>query len=159
MKNILFILIIVTSFFSYSQQSLNTLTSDGLVVQVNPTENFGKWSEYGVFNNVLIEFKLENSSAGSKNEVWMIFKFTNLLSSPNEINWVSTWHRDGECVNCDRLGHYEFAHRLTFQPNETLGEDVFISRDQSFFMFSHFINIYPGMDEKKMTSFQFIKIH
>lgn len=150
------LLLISLSILGFSNAQGNT--DNGEVVSVNPNA-LNIWQEYIIYEGVLIEYQFVHCSERNGNETWLNLRFTNTSTVQKEINWVPTWSRDDVCVNCNRLDHHEFVFKLDLEPSETLGEDVCISQDKRFYMFSHFMTVYTGMDEKKMTSFQLLNIH
>ncbi|MBL1278950.1 MAG: hypothetical protein COA33_001660 [Fluviicola sp.] len=142
---ILFFLVFVSSCF-------------GQLKEVVSMEEEG-WKTYQVIENIKIEYRIDKCEDGeNNNEVWAVFRFTNNSLSEKEISWTPKWERDNVCVNCNYLNDKEFKHTIHLAPNETIQGEACVNKDSRTYIFSHFVTVYPGMDKKKLTSFEFIDI-
>ena len=159
MNNLLLIAVtLLTVNFSFSQQLEESLSGSNQQVIEVENETTG-WAKYKVFDGVLVEYKqFQCLNGNDNNQSWVVFRYSNLTNDLVELNWVSTWKRNDECVNCDRLDDYEFSHKLVVEAGEILEGEPCLNKDQRFYIFSHFINIYPGMDNKKLTAFEFLNV-
>lgn len=132
--------------------SLNSAAS------ANEIDSVYEWTDYQTYDGVRVEYKLEKCESGSKNEVWLVFRFTNTTTELKEINWVPVWYSGEDCVNCERLDDFEFNHALSLEPGESMSGEACVNQDQRFYIFSHFIVIHPGMPEDKLTSFELTRV-
>ena len=141
--------------FSFLLLSLDCFSQQNLVKQVIENENL-EWKKYCVYSEVEIDFRFETCS-NNQNEKWVVFRFTNLSKKAKSIHWNPIWSRDFDCVNCSNVSGREFDFTLMLDPNEVVSGESCAS-DSRLFMFSSFIKKYPGMDNKKMTEFQFTNV-
>ena len=144
---ILLSLLFISALGCFSQQSIKE--------QIIESENI-YWINYDTVDGIKIDYKFETCSRNN-NERWLVLRFTNLSLETKSITWNPIWYRDNDCVNCRNVEGREFNFTLTLDPKETVsGESC--TADSRLFLFSSFIEKHPGMDDKKLTSFQFINL-
>lgn len=136
--------------------SLTSALSFSSPVDIEPNYD---WKQYLEINGVTVEYKFEKCEDGqNNNEVWVVFRFTNTSSAQKELKWTPKWYRGGQCVNCHMINDNEFSHSLTLSPGESLKGEACVNQDNRFYMFSHFVTLYPGMSAEQLTDFEFINV-
>jgi len=138
----------------YAHPELSLLNPD------HPVEINDNWSEVLTKDGIRIEYKVQEcNNLKVRNQVLVLFRFTNTSSTETKVfNWGVKQFRNGECYNCDRLDTQEFQHSLVLSPGEILEGDGTSTLDQRVFLFSHFINLVPGMSDQKLTDFEFVNV-
>lgn len=135
-----------------------TMASEGKLNY--PIEIVDQWQTVLNQDGVRIEYKVQEcNNLNVKNQVLVLFRFTNETSTIKALNWSVKEIRNGDCTNCDRLDAQEFVHSMTLAPNETLEGDGTSKMDKRIYLFSHFIELVPGMTNQTLTDFEFVNLN
>ncbi len=118
------------------------------------------WTEYTTFGGIKIEYKFsECNSVNVKNQVLVLFRFSNLTTSKKSLSWTLKTYRDGDCSNCARLDNPEYSHELVLEPNQVVEGTCDSKANKALYVFGNFINLSPGMSETYLTNFKFINLN
>jgi hypothetical protein len=118
------------------------------------------WTHYANFNGVNVEYKYQECTTGTaKNQVLVLFRFTNTTADSRSLTWTTKHFRDGDCFNCVNIDSYEYAHEISLAPSEVIEADMQNLEDKDLYMFSHFIVLAKGMPSSKLTGFEFTNVN
>lgn len=124
-----------------------------------PIEIVDIWQTVLVYDGITIEYKVQEfNNLNVKNQVLVLFRFKNESSDIKTLQWSTKEFRHDECVNCDRIGDDEFLHSLTLSPGEIWEGDGTSKMDKRVYLFSHFIELVPGMTNHPLTDFEFVNV-
>lgn len=138
--------------------SLNSLALDG--PQIYPIEISNDWQTVLEQDGILIEYKVQEcNNLNVRNQVLVLFRYTNTSNEIKTIKWSTKEFRDGECYNCERLDTPENMHSMTLSPGETIEGDGTSKMDKRVYLFSHFIELVPGMSDQRLTDFEFVQLN
>ena len=152
MRNTLVFSLLFLCIVSFSQKDTEVKEQ---VVTLEESE----WTFYNNYEGIKVEYRIEAcTQKNNDNQVWLVFKITNTSQSSKVFSWTPLWKRDNVCVNCDYSTDDEFKNELTLEPNEVRQGEACVIKDRRTYIFSHFIIKYPGMDSKKLTSFEFVNV-
>ena len=146
MRKILPILFILfTSNFGFSQLVQDNYPSD--------------WELYTIFEDITVEYKYKECDSGSvKNQVLVLFKFTNTSDEHRALSWTVKHYRDGDCFNCANIDSHEYMHEIDLEPGQVIMGDGTSMADDNLYLFSSFIRLVKGMPTTKLTGFEFINV-
>ena len=142
-----------------------TLLSAAMIsfVSVSQTSDNGSpevWTHYANYNGVDVEYKYQECITGTaKNQVLVLFKFTNTTSDSRSLTWSTKHYRDGDCYNCANISSYEYAHDISLAPGEAIEADIENLENKDLYLFSQFVVLAKGMPRSKLTSFEFINVN
>ena len=130
------------------------------VIETNPIEIVDQWTHLYSENGLEVQYKVQEcNNLNVRNQVLVLFRFINSSSTEvKTINWSVKEFRNGECYNCDGLDSPEFKRTLTLSPGEILEGDGSSKADKRVYLFSHFIDLVPGMSDQKLTDFEFVNV-
>ncbi|MDX2359744.1 MAG: hypothetical protein QNK23_02980 [Crocinitomicaceae bacterium] len=129
-------------------------------IPLKDIEPVTEWTEYALMDGVRIEYKYQRcDDADVKNQVLILFRYTNLTDATIELSWKTKIFMNNECINCHRLENDEYAFHLQLLPNEVKAGDGTSKRDKRMYIFSNYINLAPGMSGKKLTDFEIIELN
>jgi len=135
-----------------------TMASDGRIDY--PIEIVDPWQTVLNQDGVLIEYKVQEcNNLNVKNQVLVLFRFTNESSAMKTLHWSVKEFRNGDCTNCDRLEAQEFIHSMTMSPGQVIEGDGTSKMDKRIYLFSHFIELVPGMTNQTLTDFEFVNLN
>lgn len=118
------------------------------------------WTLYNDFNGISVEYKYQECNSGQvKNQVLVLFKFTNTTTADQTISWSVKHFRDGDCYNCQNIDSHEYAHELFLAAGQVIEADGTSKEDDNIYLFSSFINLVKGMPASKLTGFEFINVN
>ena len=118
------------------------------------------WTHYANYNGVDVEYKYQEGTTGTaKNEVLVLFRFTNTTSDSQSLTWSTKHYRDGDCYNCVNIASHEYAHDIILAPGEVIEADIDNLDDKDLYLFSQFIVLAKGMPSSKLTSFEFTSVN
>ncbi len=124
-----------------------------------PIEVTNDWHIVSDTDGILIEYKVQEcNNLHVKNQVLVLFRYTNTSTEIKTMTWATKEFRNGVCVNCDRLESSEMVHSLTLSPGEVLEGDGTSKMDKRVYLFSHFIDLVPGMSEQRLTNFELVNV-
>lgn len=130
-----------------------------VVSQVSQNNFPSDWTLYNDFNGVTVEYKYQECNSGQvKNQILVLFKFTNNASEHRSLSWSTKHFRDGDCYNCANIDSHEYAHEISLNPGEVVEADGTSKQDDNIYLFSSFINLAKGMPSTKLTGFEFINV-
>ena len=119
-----------------------------------------EWTEYITSNGVKIEYKFQEcNNADVRNQVLVLFRYSNLTNESRELSWKTKIFMNGECVNCQKLESTENNYSLILLPNEIKEGDGTTKLDKRMYIFSNFIDLIPGMSERKLTNFKIVGLN
>lgn len=117
------------------------------------------WIEYSTFEGITVEYRYTKFvKAGAREEIHLIFRFSNTSSERRELVWVTKEYRVGECSNCERLDNPEYNRKIILDSGEMIEGDPSNSEDQNLYVFSHFVNFVEGMTEHYLTDIEFVNV-
>ena len=135
-------------------------------VSANPTTNLSEievtseWTEFKTVDGIKIEYKFQEcNNAKVKNQVLVLFRYTNTTSDTRSMTWVTEEYRNGACYNCSTISNPEYSRTITLAPNQVIEADGMSQDDKNTHLFANFINLVPGMSNQKLTDFKFININ
>lgn len=127
--------------------------------QSNGIQFSKEWTEYSTVDGIKIEYKFQECNSNKvRNQVLVLFKFTNTTNTNKSISWVTKKWRDGNCSNCHRIDNPEYAHSLTIDANSSVEGDCQSKTNKALYIFSNFVKLSPGMSDSKLTNFELIDI-
>ncbi len=130
------------------------------VSQTSQNEFPEVWTHYANYNGVNVEYKYQECNSGTaKNQILVLFKFTNTTSDNRSLSWSTKHYRDGDCYNCANIGSYEYAHDISLAPGEVIEADIENLDNKDLYLFSQFIVLAKGMPSSKLTSFEFTNVN
>jgi hypothetical protein len=119
-----------------------------------------EWTEYITIDGIRIEYKfVECNNDVVNNQILVLLKYTNTTNETRELSWFTKVFRDGDCVNCHRIGSAEHEHTLKLVPNEVVAGDSHKRNDRRLYIFSNFIELSPGMSNQRLTDFEMINLN
>lgn len=117
------------------------------------------WTLFTKIGNVDIEYKYQICEFQKvKNQVLVLFRYTNTGDVSQSLSWTTKEFRNGECSNCLFIDSYEYRRELTIEPGQVIFGDGTSKEDKTLYLFSNFIKLYPGMTDQKLTGFEFIDV-
>lgn len=117
------------------------------------------WTEFLIYNEVKVEYKFKTcNSVQVKNQVLVLFRFTNLTANKLTFSWITKVWRNNVCSNCDNLNDSEYAHSITLNSNEIVTADGLSKENKSLYIFANFIKLSPGMSSQTLTNFEFVNM-
>ena len=130
------------------------------VCQTSANEPPENWTHYANYNGVDVEYKYQECTTGNaKNQVLVLFKFTNTTSGSQSLSWSTKHYRDGDCYNCANIGSHEYAHDISLAPGQVIEADIENLENKDLYLFSQFIILAKGMPSSKLTSFEFTNVN
>lgn len=118
------------------------------------------WVEYAVFEGIKVEFKaLECNNAKVKNQVLVVFRYTNTTNKELDMTWSIKEWRNEECSNCYDIDSHEYARAVRLSPGEVIEGDGTTKENKNVYVFSNFINLIKGMSDQKLTAFEFVNVN
>ena len=119
-----------------------------------------EWTEYITINGIWIDYKFQEcNNADVRNQVLVLFRYSNLTNEAQELSWKTKIFMDNECVNCEKLENTENNHTLVLMPNEVREGDGTSKQDKRMYIFSNFIDLVPGMSGRKLTDFEIVDLN
>lgn len=156
LKSLLIALVISSTMFAgqrISELSKSAFSSSEKIEQVYD------WTEYTTFGEIKIDYKYEECNSSSvKNQILVLFRFTNLTSQKKNLSWTLEVYRNDECVNCSRIENPEYSHELTLEANEVVQGSCNSKENKALYVFGNFVKLSPGMSDQKLTGFKFINL-
>ncbi|MCR9172810.1 MAG: hypothetical protein NXI10_09975 [bacterium] len=129
-------------------------------VDHDPIEITDDWTALISLDGIEVEYKVQEcNNQNVRNQVLVLFRFKN--TSETEIktfNWAVKEFRNDVCTNCNRLETQEFKRSLTLSPGEIVEGDGTSKMDKRVYVFSHFIELVPGMSNQTLTDFEFMNM-
>lgn len=146
------ILMVFTVVFLWTGQ----LFASPIPQDIEPTTD---WKLYSLQNGVRIEYKFVTCEFEKvKNQVLVVFRYTNNGVNKIEMSWKTKVFRNNECENCSRMDNPEYAHVIQLESGESLEGDGTSKENKDVYLFSHFIKLVPGMSVQKLTDFEFVNV-
>lgn len=140
-----FVFLSIFTMFSFGQMSQENFPSD--------------WTLYNNFDGIKVEYKYQPCDSGNvKNQVLVLFRYTNTSSAPLSMSWTTKEFRNGDCYNCHYIDSYELVRDISLSAGEVLEADGTSKEDKNIYLFSNFINLVNGRRDTKLTSFEFINV-
>lgn len=137
---IMLILLLGINHFSYSQQEAP------------------EWDNLSNFDGIEVDYSYQTVTPNGREEVLVLFRFTNTNSTAKELSWIVKEYRNNNCYNCDQLDDNEYAHSIQLQPRETKQADGSSKQNKALYIFSHFVKRVPGMTDTHISDFEFINV-
>ena len=134
------ILLLGINHFSYSQQEAP------------------EWDNLSNFDGIEVVYSYQTVTPNGREEVLVLFRFTNTNSTAKELSWIVKEYRNNNCYNCDQLDDNEYAHSIQLQPGETEQADGLSKQNKALYIFSHFVKRVPGMTDTHISDFEFINV-
>lgn len=151
MKRIIYCIFVLLSFGSYS---MHDIPPNNFPLELN-----SDWQVAVEQNGVLIEYKLQEcNNLVVTNQALVLFRYTNTTSETKALSWATKEFRNGECSNCDRLESSEMLRSMLLSPGEVREGDGSSKTDKTVYLFSHFIELVPGMTEQRLTNFELVNL-
>lgn len=144
------VLTLLTSFvFSYTG-----------IGQISQSDFPSDWTIYNNFDGVDVEYKYQECNSGEvKNQVLVLFKFSNNSTESKTLSWTTKHYRAGECYNCANIDSHEYRHEISLASGEIVEADGTSKANDNLYLFSSFINLAKGMPTTKLTAFEFINVN
>ncbi|MEX1000474.1 MAG: hypothetical protein WDZ35_00010 [Crocinitomicaceae bacterium] len=134
--------------------SLNAVSQSSEVDKIAYSED---WKEYQQFDGIKVEYKFaECNNENVRNQVLVLFRFTNTTNEKRSISWMAKVWRNGKCVNADKVDDPEHNYSVTLSPGEVISGTTDSKANKSLYLFSNFIKLVPGMTNSKLTNFEFV---
>lgn len=119
-----------------------------------------EWTEFKTVDGIKIEYKYQSFDQGTfRNQMLVLFRFTNTTSETKSMSWVVKEFRNDECYNCHRLDNPEYSKTITLTAGQSIEGDGSDVTNTKSYLFSHFIKLVPGMSGRKLTNFEFINVN
>ena len=112
----------------------NTVSASPLV---NPLEIeiVHDWQDFKVIDGIKIEYKFQAFESGAfRNQVLVVFRYTNTSSEKKSMTWTIEEYRDGTCFNCERLNDPEYSRTITLSPGEVFEKKIQNKNDLADFL-------------------------
>jgi hypothetical protein len=155
MKNIIQISAFLLLLNSFNGLAVQDFPLNVLVSQEEDTD----WNQLFIKDGVKVEFKYQVcNNATVSNQVLVLFRFTNTTNEIKTMTWSTKEYRNDICTTCNSLNNPEFSRAITLSPGEVLEGDGTSKVDKNVYIFSHFINLVPGMSDQKLTDFEFVNV-
>ena len=128
-------------------------------MEVETPEESYNWKLFQNEKNLKIELRFEHcETIKVKNQVLTLFRFTNTSNERRTFTWASEVWRSGVCTNCNKLDNPEYFKTVTLNPGESIEGDCSSKENKSLYIFSHFVELYPGMNKQSLTGFHFVNL-
>ena len=151
MKNNIVILSVICLTLIVFSSSAVTAPTD-----IIPSPN---WTVFSSYHGVKVEYKQSPCEGkGLANHMNYWFKFENTTQQKVSFSWSMKYERDGVCSNCNKLDNKEYRHEITLLPGEVIEADLAKMDDDTYYIFSHFIKLSPGMSNTMLTDFDFVNV-
>lgn len=125
-----------------------------------PIEISYEWTELFTRDGVKVEYKYQVcENATVSNQVLVLFRFTNTTNEIKSLSWSTKEFRNDICTNCHKIDRPEYERTVVLSPGEVLEGDGTSKLDNRVYIFSHFINLVPGMSDQKLTDFEFVNVN
>ena len=139
---------------------LTFVLSHTIFGQVSQSDFPTDWTIYNTFDGVEVEYKYQECNSGAvKNQVLVLFRFSNNSPDHKTLSWTTKHYRAGECYNCANIDSHEYRHEISLSPGEIVEADGTSKEDDNIYLFSSFVNLAKGMPATKLTGFEFININ
>lgn len=119
-----------------------------------------EWHELKTVDGIKIEYKYQAFESGTfRNQLLVLFKFTNTSTESKSMTWVTKEFRNTICSNCERLDNPEYTRSISLTPGEVLEGKALSASKTEEYLFSNFIKLVPGMSNQRLTDFEFVNVN
>jgi hypothetical protein len=118
------------------------------------------WTEYLTVDGIKIEYKYQAFESGPfRNQLIILFKYTNTSTDSKSITWATEEYRDEVCTNCNQINDSEYTRTVSLVPGEVLEGKALDASKTEEYLFSNFIKLVPGMTNQRLTDFELVNIN